>query len=282
MADKVCLLTGASSGIGRAAALALADRGVRLLLACRDGDRGEAVLAEVRRRGGADRAQLLVADLASQAEVRRLATEVRVRTDRLDVLINNAGLVTSRREITEDGLETTLAVNHLAPFLLTNLLLNQLSTSARVVTVASDAHRSGAICLDDLHGELRWRTYRAYAQSKLANVLFTYELSRRLSTSGVTANCLHPGLVGTRIFNNTPWPARLVIAPMSLFFASSSKGAEGVVKLALAPEMEGVTGRYFDRTEEAHSSAASHDVELALRLWDVSERLTGLASAATA
>ncbi len=121
--------------------------------------------------------------------------------------------------------------------------------------------------------------YRAYAQSKLANVLFTYELSRRLSTSGVTANCLHPGLVGTRIFNNTPWPARLVIAPMSLFFVSSAKGAEGVVKLALAPEMEGVTGRYFDRTEEAHSSAASHDVELALRLWEVSERLTGLASA---
>ena len=133
---------------------------MRLLLACRDGDRGEAVLAEVRRRGGADRAQLLVADLTSQAEVRRLATEVRARTDRLDVLINNAGLVTSRREITEDGLETTLAVNHLAPFLLTNLLLNQLSASARVVTVASDAHRSGAIRLDDLHGELRWRTYR--------------------------------------------------------------------------------------------------------------------------
>lgn len=282
MADKVCLLTGASSGIGRATALNLADRGVRLLLACRDRERGEAVVAEVRRRTGADRAELLIADLASQGQVRHLAAVVGACSDRLDIVINNAGLVTSRRELTADGLEKTLAVNHLAPFLLTNLLLNQLSASARVVTVASDAHRSGAIRLDDLQGERRWRAYSAYAQSKLANILFTYELSRRLNTSGITVNCLHPGLVGTRIFNNTPWPARLVIAPMSLFFASSAKGAEGVVKLALAPEMEGVTGRYFDRTEEAHSSAASHDVELALRLWDASERLTGLASAAAA
>ncbi len=280
--DKVCLLTGASSGVGRAAALQLAERGVRLVLLGRDRRRSEAMFEEVQRRTGLGRVELLIADLSSQTEVRRVANEVCARCDRLDLLINNAGLVTSRRTLALDGIETILAVNHLAPFLLTNLLLDRLAAAgpARIVTVASTAHRSGTIHFDDLQGEQRWSAFGAYAQSKLANILFTYELARRLSGRAVTANCVHPGVVASRIFNNTPWPARALILPMTLFFISPAKGAEGLVKLALAPELEGVSGRYYERTSEARSTSQSHDAEIARRLWDVSAQMTGLVSMA--
>jgi len=274
--QSTCLITGASSGIGREAALSLAARGLKVLLVCRNRDRGEAVLAEIKKLNGPGRACLFIADLSSQSEVRQLALNVQSQVGGLNILINNAGLVTNRRKVTSDGMEMILAVNHLAPFLLTSLLYKQLKPSARIINVTSSAHRAGTINLEDLHGERHWNVYKAYAQSKLANVLFTYELSRRLRTKGITANCVHPGIVATRIFNNTPLLARLIILPMTVFFVSPSKGAQGLVNLALSNKLESVTGAYFDRTYISESSQRSYDSELAFKLWDQSERLTGI------
>ena len=273
MHGKVCVVTGANSGIGRVTAIDLAGRGATVVLICRNHAAGSAVMEEVGRRGG--NAALLVADLASQRQVREVVAAFLKRFDRLDVLINNAGVAGwGTRHETEDGLELTFAVNHLAPFLMTNLLLDTLKASApsRVVTVSSAAHKNCTLDLDDLQGERRYSGFGAYSRSKLANVLFTHELSRRLEGTGVTANCLHPGVVATGIFRNVPgWIRFILTSPLVL---SPERGADTMIYLATAPELAGVSGEYFVKRKPARSSRASHDAETARRLWWASEVLT--------
>jgi NAD(P)-dependent dehydrogenase (short-subunit alcohol dehydrogenase family) len=250
-----------------------------VVVVARDAGRGREAVGEIERSAGRGRASLLVADLASQSEVRRLASEVRQAAPRLDVLVNNAGAIHMERRVSPDGHETTFAVNHLAGFLLTNLLLPHLRASApaRVVNVASAAHLGGHIDFDDLMGDKGYGGWKAYAQSKLANVLFTYELARRLGTDGVAANCLHPGVVATGFGKNRNGLFSLGVRIAAPFFLSARKGAETAVYLASSPEVEGVTGKYFAKCRPVASSAESRDPEVARRLWEVSERLTGLA-----
>ena len=280
MHGKVCVVTGANSGIGRVAALELAERGATVVLVCRNEARGAPVLEEMARRRGSGNATLLTADLSSQRQVRQVAAAFLERFDRLDVLINNAGVAGwGTRLVTEDGLETTFAVNHLAPFLLTSLLLDRLRASApaRVITVSSAAHRNGGLDFDDLQGERHYSGFGAYSRSKLANVLFTRELSRRLEGTGVTANCLHPGVVATGIFRNLPrWMRVVFSSPLVL---SPEQGADTMLYLATAPEVDEVSGRYFVRRKPARTSRASQDAAAARRLWEASEALTAASEA---
>lgn len=276
MRGRVCLVTGATMGIGRATALGLARMGARVGIVGRSRERGEAVQEEIARDAGASAAELFLADLASQTEVRRLATEVRSRFGRLDVLVSNAGVYTRRRTVTVDGIETQLAVNHLAPFLLTGLLLDLLreSAPARVVVVSSEAHHGARVRWDDLQGERGYNGLRAYANTKLMNILFVRELARRAAGTGVTANAVHPGVVATELLFGGWAPLRL----LRPFIRTPEQGAGTSVWLASSAELEGVTGRYFrDRREITPSCAALND-EAARRLWRESERLTGVSS----
>ena len=275
---KVCLVTGATSGVGLATARALAGMGATTLLVARDAGRGERTRREIAAATGSQDVDVMLADLSSRAQVHRLAEQVHDRTDRLHVLVNNAGLTMRRRRVTEDGLEWVLAVNHLAPFLLTNLLLDLLRAGApsRVVTVTSSAQSVGRIDFDDLQGERRYRGQRAYNQSKLANVMFTYELARRLEGTGVTATCVHPGVVRTNFGVDGPLPVRLLIPLGRRFMRSPEQGADTVVWLASSPDVEGVSGRYFTRRRAIASSRRSYDQDGARRLWEISRRLTGL------
>ncbi|MBX3027375.1 SDR family oxidoreductase [bacterium] len=275
MHGRVCLITGASSGIGRATALALARMGAELVLLCRDPAKGEAAAAEARA-AGAPRVDLLLADLARQAEVRRAAAAFLASDRPLHVLINNAGVVNVRRSVTPDGIETTFAVNHLAAFLLTTLLLERLRASApaRVVNVASEAHRFAPLDFDDLQNTRRYRVMRVYGQSKLANILFTSELARRLAGSGVTANSLHPGAVATGLGTNNGGWARGLIRLLRPFFRAPDDGAATSVHLATAPQLAAVSGRYFANCREKAPSRAARDAEAAGRLWAVSEAMT--------
>ncbi len=271
---KVCLVTGGNSGIGQAAARVLARRGATILLTGRDRTRGEAAAAELRSLG-APAAEFLPADLSTMAAVGALAGEVRRRHDQLHVLINNAGLICAERRLTADGLEETFAVNHLAPFLLTNELRPLLAAGkARVVTVSSDAHRNlRTLDFDNLQGEKRYRPFLAYSMSKLENILFTYELAARWAGDGVTATCLHPGVVLTPIWRHATgifWVVSTLIKP---FMISAAKGGASVARLAYTPEMEGVTGRYYHRDRERRTTSVSYDKAVAVQLWDLSEKL---------
>ena len=290
------MVTGASRGIGKATAAALAGMGAHVVLVCRDRERGEAAQGEIRARSGSEGVELMIADLSSQRQIRQLATDFRSKHDRLHVLINNAGTFESGRSETEDRLETTFAVNHLAPFLLTNLLLPALVASApsRIVTVSSTGHGYGTnINFDDLQGERRYGAgMRAYSRSKLANVLFTYELARRLEGTGVTANCVHPGAVDTgflRYKGVLGAVVRTLIGASRHFLLNAEQGAATSVYVASSPEVDGVTGRYFRKQEIAgwpldfnapvravRSSKQSYDESVARRLWEVSEALTGV------
>jgi NAD(P)-dependent dehydrogenase (short-subunit alcohol dehydrogenase family) len=276
MKGKVCLITGATQGIGLAAAIDIAKHGPTMVLVARDPKRGEAAVAEVKEKSGNPGVELMLADLASLASIRRLADTFKAKYDRLHVLINNAGAIAMQRSLTEDGYETTFAVNHLAYFLLTNLLLDVMKASApaRIINVSSEAQRQGTINFDDLHGERRYSGMRAYGQSKLANVLFTYELARRLQGTGVTANCLHPGVVATGFGRNNSGIFKLLVQIASPFLLTPEKGARTTVYLATSPEVEGVTGKYFDKSREKKSIPESYDLAIAKRLWEVSEELT--------
>lgn len=280
---KTILITGATNGIGKASALALARMGAELILLCRNPDKGEATRAEIARAVPDSKVDLLSADLASLAQVRKAAEEFLATNRPLHVLLNNAGLVMTRRELTVDGYETTFAVNHLAPFLLTHLLLDRLRASApgRVVTVSSHAHRMirGRIPLDDLMSEQRYRAFTVYGKSKLANILFTRELARRLAGSGVTANCLHPGVVATALGTNNGPFARFLTRVASPFLISPEKGARTSVYLCSSPDIEGVSGAYFANCKEVVPRPGARNDEDARALWELSERLTGVASA---
>ena len=277
MGGKVALVTGGTSGIGKATALALAAMGADVVVAGRDRGRGESAAEEIRAQTGA-RVDLALADLASQAGVRELAEGFRSRYDRLDVLVNNAGLVQSTRTETPDGLETTFATNHLAPFLLTNLLLDMLEGSApsRVVTVSSEAERWGNIDFDDLQSKKRYRGFPVYGMTKLANIMFTYELAERLRGTGVTATCMHPGAVNTRFGANNTGPMTILFRAFKPFMRTPEQGADTVIWLASSPDVEGVSGRYFADRKPLEPKKIANDPAARRRLWEESERLTGL------
>jgi NAD(P)-dependent dehydrogenase (short-subunit alcohol dehydrogenase family) len=278
MTGKTCMITGASSGIGRATALALAAMRAQLILVCRDRGRGEDTVGEIAARTGNRSVQLLLADLSSQASIRQLADTFLATGQPLHVLVNNAGIVNLKRSLTVDGVESVFAVNHLAYFLLTLLLLDRLkaSTPARIVNVASDAHRFSGINFDDLGGERRYRTMRTYGQSKLANILFTYELARRLEGTGVTVNCLHPGTVATGLGKNNGSWAKGLIGMLKPFFRTPEAGAATSILLASSPQLQGVSGKYFSNCKEARSSNASYDETTRRRLWEISAQMTGI------
>jgi NAD(P)-dependent dehydrogenase (short-subunit alcohol dehydrogenase family) len=244
-------------------------------IVCRTRDKGEPALAEIRQRSGGA-VDLFVADFGSQRAVRALAVRLAAALPRVDVLVNNAGLIMDERVLTEDGLETTFAVNHIGYFLLARLLQPKLCASApaRIVNVASRAHRSGTIRFDDLMGARGFDGWKAYTQSKLANIVFTYELARRLAGTGVTVNCLHPGVVASNFGNAGPTLIRLGVRIGRPFMKAPARGAETSIYLASAPEVQGVSGKYFVSRREARSSHESYDPAVAERLWTVSEELT--------
>ena len=281
MKENVCMVTGATSGIGKATALGLAKMGATVVIVGRNQQRGEAAMAEIRAESGNQRVDLLLADLSSQAAVRQLAEDFRARYQALHALINNAGVFFSKRSVTEDGIETHFAVDYLAPFLLTNLLLDVIKASApaRVVNVAGDYHRKATVNFDDLMCESDYSASRANNQAKLALILFTYEVARRLEGTGVTANCLHPGAVATDALSKDPDSSpfsRFMYRLVRPFFLSPEHGAATSIYLASSPEVEGVTGRYFVKQAPVESSPESYGETVAERLWQVSAELTGL------
>ncbi|HVZ22995.1 MAG TPA: SDR family oxidoreductase [Vicinamibacterales bacterium] len=277
---RLCLVTGASSGIGLETARGLATLGATVLMLGRDRRRLDAARDDIAASAPQASLECHVADFRSLRDVRRVANEIRAHHHRLNVLVNNAGVFTRARALTEGGIETQLAVNHLAPFLLTNLLLDTIAAAApaRIVNVASQVESAGRIAFDDLNGDRGYDPRAAYYQSKLANVLFTYELARRVADRGITVNCLHPGVVATQLLNDFSGRPRVFRAVDALRHASTRDGARTSIYLASSPEVEGVTGRYFVDCREQPSSALSRDRDLQQRLWEVSCRLTGLAS----
>jgi len=278
MTGRTVLVTGGSSGIGKATAAGLAALGARVGITGRDADRTRAAATDIARTSGNPAVDVFVADMSSQAEVRRLAGEVLDSYPRLDVLVNNVGGFWATRRVTADGLEHTFAVNHLAGFLLTDLLLDRLKASApaRIVNVSSGAQAMGKMNFDDLQGEHGYSGQQAYNQSKLANVMFTYELARRLEGAGVTATVLHPGVVRTGFAAEDPSPVWKVFLPlMRPFLKSPQKGAATSIHLASSPEVDGVTGEYFVNRRPRKSSKASYDTAAAARLWQISADLVG-------
>jgi retinol dehydrogenase 14 len=277
MAGRTVLITGGTGGIGRATARGLAAMGARVAITGHDRERAESAAADIRADGGPP-VEVFVGDMTAQAEVRRLASEVLAALPRLDVLVNNVGGFWNSRHVTADGLERTFALNHLAPFLLTHLLVDRLTESApaRVVTISSDAQRLGRIDFADLQGERSWSGQRAYNQSKLANVLFTYELARRLRGTGVTATVLHPGVVRSGFGLEDPGRIQRVITPFMGLLKSPEQGAQTSIHLASAPEVEGVTGQFFAKSKPRRSSKRSYDEADARRLWEVSAELVHL------
>jgi len=276
---RTIVVTGATSGIGRATALGLAKLDSRLILVGRDAGRAEETIAAIRGATGRKDVEIVLGDFASQTDVRRVADELLARTQAIHVLVNNAGVTMLKRTTTPDGLETTFAVNHLGYFLLTGLLLPRLRAGApaRIVNVASDAHRFGKLDLDDLQNEKGFAAMRVYGQSKTANILFTRELARRLEGTGVTVNALHPGAVATRLGRGNGPLFDLLQRAVGIFMRSPERGAETSIHLASAPELERVTGRYFVDKREKQPSPHATDDATARRLWEISEKLTGFA-----
>jgi NAD(P)-dependent dehydrogenase (short-subunit alcohol dehydrogenase family) len=274
------MITGANAGIGKITALELAKQGAQVVMVARSQARGAEAQADVIAASGNRDVHLLQADLSSKAEIRKLAAQFKRDFTRLDVLVNNAGAFFNRRQLSVDGFEMTFALNHLGYFLLTHLLLDALQASApaRIVNVSSDAHRGAKIDFDDLQAERGYAGFRVYGISKLANVLFTYELARRLAGTGVTANALHPGFVATNFGRNNGFVVDKLFGLLGRFFAKSpQEGAETSIYLAASPEVAGVTGQYFVDKKAVKSSPASYDADAARRLWEISEELVGLA-----
>ncbi len=284
MAGRVCLITGGTNGIGKETAIALAEMGASVVITARDERKGRAVQSEIKERSSAD-VDVLFADFASLADVRRLADEYKSRNDKLHVLINNAGAYNAQRLETQDGYEMTFAVNHLAHFLLTDLLLDLIKSSApaRIINVSSGAHTGAKVDFDDLHGERGYGGLGAYGQSKLANVLFTNELARRLEGSNVTANSLHPGVVKTGFGRNNGGVMGAFFGVFqtlgSPFLLSPARGAETSIYLASSPVVANVSGEYFVKKEAVPSNDLSNDADAARKLWDVSEQLVSATSA---
>ncbi len=276
--EKVCLVTGATAGIGEVTALALAQQGATVVIVSRNQQRCEDTAMRIRQESQNPAVDFLVADLSSQADVRRVASQYQERYNRLDVLVNNAGGFFSRRQDSVDGIELTWALNHLNYFLLTHLLQDTLlvSAPARVINVSSNAHLGGQINFDDLQAQRGYFGWRVYAQSKLANVLHAYELARRLDGSRVTVNALHPGFVATRFAGNNGMLYHLGLKVAHFFALTPEQGARTSIYLASSEEVEGVTGKYYVYEKPASSSPVSYDEQVARRLWEVSAEMVGL------
>ncbi len=273
--DKTCIITGSTSGIGRETALALAAEGARLVLPVRNTEKGESFKQEILEKTGNENIEIYPCRLDSFESIREFAGKFREKYSHLHLLINNAGIWEMKRKTSEDGIEMNFAVNHLAPFLLTNLLLDTMkkSSPARIVNVSSEAHRQAKMRFDDLEGEKKWSGFRSYAQSKLANILFTRKLSEMVSQNGVTVNSLHPGVVSTRLFDKMPGFLRGVFR---LFMIPPAKGAQTSIYLATSPQVEKTSGEYFVKKKIKKPSAEATNKENADKLWEVSLRYTGL------
>jgi len=278
MKGKRVILTGASRGIGRETALALGKMGADLSLIVRDPERGKAVAEEVRAAAGGSSApdvEVFIADLSSIADVRRVGAEVLAKHDRIDVLVNNAGALLMERQVTKDGYEATFATNHLGYFVLTKVLLDAVkkAPAGRIVNVASEAHRGGSMKFDDLMGEKKFSGWFAYSASKLANILFTAELARRLEGTNVTTNCLHPGVIASGFAHNNKGFVGFLAKLASPFLMSSENGAKTTLFLATDPSVATTSGLYFDKSKPRKPSREARDAAVAKRLWDVSEEL---------
>ena len=277
---KTCIVTGANSGIGKATALQLAKMGSRLVMVCRDHKKGEEARQEIMAESQNDNVELMLADMSSQDSIRRMASDFQNTHEKLELLINNAGVYLTKRQVTLDGLEATLATNLLGPFLLTNLLLGVLKSSApsRIVNVSSDAHNGIRMNFDDLQGEQKFSGWQAYGQSKLGMILFTHELSKRLGGTGVTVNSVHPGVVRTHFAKNNGGLMALGFRIIGVFFISPPSSAKRVLYVATSPHLNDVSGKYFSKMREKKSSRESYDEVSAERLWQISEQLTGLSA----
>lgn len=274
---KLCLVTGASSGIGKATAIRLARAQAHVVIVCRDEATGRRAVKEIGHASNHSGVDLLVADLASQRQIRTATSQFLRRYSALDVLIHNAGVIMPRRVLTEDGVETTFAINHLAPFLLTQLLLCPLlSSRGRILLVASRAEGLGKIQFDDLHYEHRYHWFKCYCQSKLANLLFTYELDRRLQGTGATVNAMHPGLIASNLGRHLGRALSCLLLPLHLFMRSPEHASKALFELVSDENRRDISGKYFINGRERKSSPQSYDRETALRLWQVSEVLTQL------
>jgi NAD(P)-dependent dehydrogenase (short-subunit alcohol dehydrogenase family) len=276
MEGKICMITGANSGIGKATAIGLAEMNATVVMVCRNKERGEPALKEIIEKTGNNKVDLMFCDLSSLDSIRKLAAEFRKKYQKLHVLINNAGVMLSKRVLSADGFEMNFAVNCLAPFLLTNLLLDILKKSApsRIINVASAAHKSGTIDFEDLQGEHKKSRFMGlYGDSKLALMLTSYELSRRLEGTGVTLNMVHPGVVNTNLGVDRSNPKKGIVRR---FFKKPEKGAETSIYLASSPEVEGISGKYFIKKQEQKSSEDSYNEMVAKKLWDIAIEMVGL------
>lgn len=267
--DKICIITGATSGIGRETALALAGKGMKLVLPVRNLEKGAALKKEIFEATGNPDVDIMFCDLSSLQSVRQFANEFLLKYSRLDVLINNAGIWDTSRNETQDGIERTFAVNHLAPFLLTQLLLDRLITSApsRVINVSSEAHRQAKMHFEDIEGKTKWSSFGSYAQSKLANILFTKELARKLNGAEVTVNSLHPGVVNTALFDQFP---RFLSAVFRLIMTTPKQGAQTSVYLATSPDVQTTTSTYFSKSKAKKAASRANDDAAAKKLWEIS------------
>lgn len=276
MWGKTCLVTGANSGIGKATALGLAKRDTKVVMLCRNQAKGEVAQRDIVEASGNSDVDLMLCDLSSQTAIRNFVKEFESKYDRLDVLINNAAFVPPNRTETIDGIEMQLAVNHLAPFLLTHLCLDLLKRSApsRIITVSSSVHAQGKINFDDLQSKNSYPVngWMQYCNTKLANIMFTYELARRLDGTGITANVLHPGTISTNLQRGT----KLLQWLMKLTFQTPNSGAETSIFLATSPDVEGISGKYFKAKKVKQSAPASYDEDTAKRLWDMSAEMVGV------
>lgn len=280
MSGKTCVVTGANSGIGKETALGLAQMGARVVLVCRNAEKGQAALEDIRRDSGSSRVELLTAEMSSQTSVRALAEQIRQKCSRLDVLINNAGAAVPKRTLSVDGIEKTLASNHLGAALLTLLLLDLVKGSApsRIVNVSSEAQRRARVDMNDMQFEQRkYNAFAAYGQSKALMNAFTFELARRLDGTGVTVNCLHPGVVATNIWGtNPPLIFKLIIGVMKPFMLDSKRGAETTLYLASSPEVGEVSGKYFIKCKPAESGLVSRDPAVAAEIWRYTQKMIGV------
>ena len=276
---STAVITGANSGMGKASSIALARFGFRVLMLCRDRERGEQAVDEVKTASGNDDIELIVCDLASLKSIRSAAAKIKQRFDRIEVLLNNAGVTLPGYYLTEDGYELQFGVNHLGHFLLTTELLDLIQKGApsRIINVASGAHKIGKMHFDDINLEKSFRFWKAYGRSKLANILFTYELAERLKDSGVTVNCLHPGAVATSMgVNRETGFGTMITRLLKPFFQTPEEGADTAIYLATSKDVEGITGKYFYRRKPIKSSRGSYDKTTAKKLWDISVEMTRL------
>lgn len=277
MKEKICIVTGANSGIGKATALGLAQLGAHIIMLCRDKSRGEEAQSEIINESGNESIDLMLADLSSQQSIRQFVSEFKKKYDKLHVLISNAGVNPSKRYETVDGIEKAFAINTLAPFLLTNLLIPTLKNSipARVVNVASNV-QSKSINFDKLQSKKYFRSWKAYSRSKTALILITYEFARRLSGSGITVNCLHPGFIKTNITRDYKGIIKFFTKIIFSFAKSPEEGAKTSIYLASSPEVEGVNGKFFINKEEAKTKEITYDTSVAKKLWNICANLTKL------